>query len=211
MPHQEATRNHRYLYEPDYEPRTRRPLRRRKARQQRLARAAALWLVLLGACALFSHLTRRPAERPAEAALLTPAATRRMERVAGWRGQTRKPTRTPAARSKPTRRKARAADKPRGNWMQVWATAYCPTCRVCDTGRITATGRHAWSRGLAVAARGRRVAPLGSRVYVPRFGWLPVDDTGGGVRSNQIDIRMKTHRRAVKWGRRRMRVMVASR
>ena len=72
----------------------------------------------------------------------------------------------------------------------------------------TATGRHASTAGVAVAARGPRVAPLGSRVFVSNLGWLPVDDTGGGVKSNQIDVRLQSHDEAVRWGRRQMRIQL---
>jgi 3D (Asp-Asp-Asp) domain-containing protein len=92
------------------------------------------------------------------------------------------------------------------HWVQVWATAYCPTCKICETGRRTATGRHAFTHGVAVSAHGKRAVALGSRVYVPHFGWLPVDDTGGKVQGNQIDIRMATHRHAQQWGRRLVRI-----
>jgi 3D (Asp-Asp-Asp) domain-containing protein len=52
------------------------------------------------------------------------------------------------------------------------------------------------------------VAPLGSRVFVSNLGWLPVDDTGGGVKSNQIDVRLQSHDEAVRWGRRQMRIQL---
>jgi 3D (Asp-Asp-Asp) domain-containing protein len=90
----------------------------------------------------------------------------------------------------------------------VWVTAYCPECRVCDTTDTTATGTSADTPGAAVAARGPRAIPLGGRVYVANFGWLPIDDTGGGVDSDQIDVRMQSHRAARLWGRRLMRVRV---
>jgi 3D (Asp-Asp-Asp) domain-containing protein len=97
-----------------------------------------------------------------------------------------------------------------GRWVDVWATAYCPECRVCDTTDTTATGTHAGGPGVAVAARGPRVAPLGSKVYVADLGWLPVDDTGGGVDSDQIDVRFQSHNEAVLWGRRQMRIRLDS-
>jgi 3D (Asp-Asp-Asp) domain-containing protein len=98
-----------------------------------------------------------------------------------------------------------------GGWTTVWVTAYCPRCRVCETDGITATGRPAdRSHGLAVAAHGRRAAPVGARVYLPRFGWLPVDDVGGGVGPDQLDLRLRSHQAACRWGRRQMKVRIAS-
>jgi 3D (Asp-Asp-Asp) domain-containing protein len=83
-------------------------------------------------------------------------------------------------------------------------------CRRCGTTGITATGRNASrTRGLAVARRApRRAVPLGRRVYVRGHGWLRVDDVGGGVRSNQLDLRFRRHRDAQRWGARVLRVAV---
>jgi 3D (Asp-Asp-Asp) domain-containing protein len=101
-----------------------------------------------------------------------------------------------AARKKPVRK-------------TVVATAYClGPCRRCQTRGRTYTGARK-RRGIAVARLGsRRAAPLGARMYVPGYGWARVDDVGGGVRRRQIDIRFRSHRRAARWGRRKVRVLV---
>lgn len=95
--------------------------------------------------------------------------------------------------------------------LTLRVTGYCAgPCRRCGTTGTTATGRNALrTRGLAVARRSRRRAvPLGRRVYVRGYGWLRVDDVGGGVRSNQLDLRFKRHRDARRWGARVLRVAV---
>ena len=130
--------------------------------------------------------------------------------VAGWQGSVRLPApglaiqkaaSLGAAKPREKTMSGKNAKSPR--WTKVYATAYCPDCRVCDTGGRTATGRRASTDGVAVAARRRsRVTPLGSRVYLAGRGWLPVDDTGGGVGARQIDLRLQDHREAVRWGRR---------
>jgi 3D (Asp-Asp-Asp) domain-containing protein len=43
-------------------------------------------------------------------------------------------------------------------------------------------------------------------VFIPRLGWLPVDDTGGAVGPHQLDVRLPSHVAAAHWGRRRLRV-----
>jgi 3D (Asp-Asp-Asp) domain-containing protein len=93
-------------------------------------------------------------------------------------------------------------------WKTVVATAYCPHCRVCETTGVTYTGREAIPDGVAVARIGPRAARLGTKLLVPGRGWLLVDDVGGGVDSNQIDIRVSTHEEAVHFGRRQLRVGV---
>lgn len=94
-------------------------------------------------------------------------------------------------------------------WKTVWATAYCARCRVCETTNITYTGRKAHTHGVAVARTGRRAAKLGSEVLVPGHGWLQVDDVGGGVGGNQIDIRVRSHAEAVQFGRRQIQIGLA--
>jgi 3D (Asp-Asp-Asp) domain-containing protein len=95
--------------------------------------------------------------------------------------------------------------------LSLRVTGYCAgPCRRCGTTGITATGRNARrTRGLAVARRlHSRAVPLGRRIYLRGYGWLRVDDTGGGVRSNQLDLRFQRHRDAQRWGARVLQVAV---
>jgi 3D (Asp-Asp-Asp) domain-containing protein len=95
--------------------------------------------------------------------------------------------------------------------LALRVTGYCAgPCRRCDPGGTAATGRNARRTvGVAVARRTRRRAvPLGRRVYVRGYGWLRVDDIGGGVQPNQLDLRFRRHREAQRWGARVLRVAV---
>lgn len=85
-------------------------------------------------------------------------------------------------------------------WLRVEATAYCP-CAICTDGDgITATGRDASKRGVAVDPQ---VIGLGARLDVPGVGvWLPADDVGGLIKGERVDIRMADHATAKAWGRR---------
>jgi 3D (Asp-Asp-Asp) domain-containing protein len=89
----------------------------------------------------------------------------------------------------------------------VVATAYCiGPCRQCGTRGRTFTGGSG-RKGVAVSRlSSRRAVPLGSSVHVPGYGTARVDDVGGGVGGKQIDLRFTSHRRAVLWGRRKVRV-----
>ena len=96
--------------------------------------------------------------------------------------------------------------------LTLRVTGYCAgPCRHCGTTGRTATGRDARRvRGVAVSSRSRgRAVPLGRKVFLRGHGWLRVDDTGGGVRANQLDLRFRRHRDAQQWGVRTMRVNVA--
>jgi 3D (Asp-Asp-Asp) domain-containing protein len=103
---------------------------------------------------------------------------------------------------------AKTLEQDKIRWKTVVATAYCPHCRVCETTGVTYTGREAIPDGVAVARSGPRAARLGTKLLVPGRGWLLVDDVGGGVESNQIDIRVATHAEAVQFGRRQMQIGV---
>jgi 3D (Asp-Asp-Asp) domain-containing protein len=92
-------------------------------------------------------------------------------------------------------------------WRTVEATAYCPgPCAICGTTGKTATGRDATLPGVAVDPA---VIPLGSRLDVPGVGsWVLADDTGGAIKGEKIDVRMRTHEEAVEFGRKTIRVRV---
>jgi 3D (Asp-Asp-Asp) domain-containing protein len=128
-------------------------------------------------------------------------------------GSRRAPTtqsRTVPQATRPARRAgSRVAGGRTGLWKKVWVTAYCPRCPRCQTTDLTATGRHASRPGVAVARhQAKRVVPLGSKVYIPAVGWLPVDDVGGKVGPAQFDLRMQSHAQARHFGRRQMVVRI---
>lgn len=80
-------------------------------------------------------------------------------------------------------------------------TAYC--CEkyehICGTGDgITASGQPVQA-GVSVAAD-PDVLPYGTIVYIEGIGIRIVQDTGGGLASNQIDIAMDTHENALEFG-----------
>lgn len=178
---------------PEYQKRNRRwePLRgrnlpvRQAEKRRALARIGASLLAIGCLTATLAGFTRtfQPAKKPAPQAVSPNMAKAVLPEPA-------------ASKRKPIR------------WKTVVATAYCPHCRVCDTTGTTFTGREAQPDGIAVARRGPRAARLGSKLLVPGRGWLLVDDVGGGVESNQIDIRVSSHEEAIHFGRRQIRVGV---
>ncbi|MFX3617514.1 MAG: 3D domain-containing protein [Sporolactobacillus sp.] len=86
--------------------------------------------------------------------------------------------------------------------IKVSSTAYC------EKGR-TATGyslrKHPNAKVIAVDPR---VIPLGSKVYIPGYGTAVARDTGGAIKGKIIDVHFKTHRKAIIWGRKHLKVKV---
>lgn len=71
-------------------------------------------------------------------------------------------------------------------------TGYCP-CYSCSEGwgTQTASGNRA-NAGVTVAAD-TRILPLGTRIYIEGVGERIVQDVGGGVRGNHIDVFVNNH------------------
>ncbi len=89
--------------------------------------------------------------------------------------------------------------------LTMEATAYCPNgCCGSAHGR-TATGRRA---EYGVVAVDPRVIPLGTALYVDRYGFAIAADTGRLIKGRRIDLCFPTHREASRFGRRRVRVLV---
>ena len=76
-------------------------------------------------------------------------------------------------------------------------TGYCP-CHSCSEnwGTQTASGSTA-TEGITVAAD-TRVLPLGTKVYIEGVGERIVQDVGGAIKGNKIDIFVNTHSNAYK-------------
>ncbi|WP_049786747.1 3D domain-containing protein [Desulforamulus ruminis] len=80
------------------------------------------------------------------------------------------------------------------------ATAYC------YTGRRTASGT--WPSEERTIAADPAILPLGTKVYIDGFGCRIVEDTGKDIKGNRIDVYIKSHAAAVKFGRQNLNVTV---
>ncbi len=114
---------------------------------------------------------------------------------------------------------------PRAERMLL-ATGYCP-CRECCGWERNWLGRTVYSSG---PLRGRRKAvgvtasgakarhgtiaadtaryPFGTVMYIPDYGYGRVEDRGGGIKGDHIDLFFDSHREALQWGRRYRRVRI---
>lgn len=86
-----------------------------------------------------------------------------------------------------------------GQTMVVQATGYT------HTGNRTATGTIPKRGTIAVDPR---VIPLGTRIYVPGYGYGVAEDTGGVVNGRIIDLFFNTRSEAINWGRRTIQIKI---
>ena len=87
--------------------------------------------------------------------------------------------------------------------LRVEATAY--TSQDPGVGNITATGarlRH------GIIAVDPRVIPLGTKIYVPGYGYGVAADTGGAIIGNKIDLAYENRNEALRFGRRMLTIKI---
>ncbi|CUH96172.1 hypothetical protein P22_2260 [Propionispora sp. 2/2-37] len=76
-----------------------------------------------------------------------------------------------------------------------------------DPGNSSYTARgNLLRRGLV--AVDPNVIPLGTRLYIPGYGYAIADDTGGAIRGNVIDLAFDSHAEAIQFGRQQVTVYI---
>lgn len=95
-------------------------------------------------------------------------------------------------------------------YLVMKATAYDPGIRGCDgcgpypTG-LTATGIKA---GRGIAAVDPRIIPLGTRLYIPGYGYALAADIGGAIKGDRIDLCYNTYYHAIDFGVKTVKVYI---
>lgn len=91
-------------------------------------------------------------------------------------------------------------------------SAYCSCARCCGKSNgITSSGAHASEWYTVAAGSGY---PIGTVIYIPALadkpngGWFVVQDRGGAISNNRIDIYMGSHSSAISFGRRTLQCYV---
>ena len=79
-------------------------------------------------------------------------------------------------------------------------TAYCPCEKCCGkwADGYTASGHKIESGDLIVAAP--PTFPFGTRIFIPHYGQAVVQDRGGAITGNRLDVLFATHEEALQWG-----------
>lgn len=85
-------------------------------------------------------------------------------------------------------------------------TAYCP-CYECSEGwgDSTASGVKA-VEGITIATD--KTIPLGTKIYIDGVGERIVQDRGGAIKGNKIDLYFDTHQEVLSFGRQTKRVTI---
>jgi 3D (Asp-Asp-Asp) domain-containing protein len=85
--------------------------------------------------------------------------------------------------------------------LSMVATAYTAGCGGCSG--YTASGYHA---GRGIVAVDPSVIPLGTRLYIPGYGFAIAGDTGGAIHGKRIDLGFDSLSDALAFGRRAVKV-----
>ncbi len=83
-------------------------------------------------------------------------------------------------------------------------TSYCP-CKLCcgpSAKGITASGKRV-RVGMCAADKS---VPFGTVYDVPGYGRAVVEDRGGAIKGNHIDVYLPTHKAALAWGAKRLKI-----
>lgn len=98
--------------------------------------------------------------------------------------------------------------------VKLNTSAYC-ACEICcgKTDGITASGRKA--KPWHTVAAGRKY-PIGTIIYIPALanmpnnGWFEVEDRGGAISDEKLDIYFESHEEAIKYGRKTLEAYIYS-
>jgi len=87
-------------------------------------------------------------------------------------------------------------------------SAYCSCSQCCGkSDGITFSGEKA-VEGITIAAD-TRVHPIGTKLYIEGIGWRTVQDIGGSIYGNKLDIYFDSHSKALEFGRQYLEVWEA--
>lgn len=113
---------------------------------------------------------------------------------------------TVTTRGSSTTREVSATPISSDKWIWAEATAYCPCASCCgkETG-ITASGTKA-TAGRTIAASSNY--SFGTKIEIEGLGVYTVEDRGGAINGNRIDIFFNTHQEALNFGRRQIKMRV---
>lgn len=97
-------------------------------------------------------------------------------------------------------------ESPIGRKRKYIITAYCHCSKCCGkTNGITASGVKA-TEGVTVAMD--KLMPFGTKIYIDGVGERIVQDRGGAIKGNRIDLYFDSHQEALNFGRQTKEVTI---
>lgn len=92
------------------------------------------------------------------------------------------------------------------DWIWGNISAYCPCAKCCGkTNGITASGVRA-SANHTIAASS--AYSFGTKIEIEGLGIFTVEDRGGAIQGNKIDVFFNSHQEALNFGRKQLRIRV---
>jgi len=97
------------------------------------------------------------------------------------------------------REESKAYHTPAYTLVDMNVSAYCPCEKCCGNfaDDITASGKPATGKLIAAP----RNYAFGTVMDVPGYGIAEVQDRGGAIKGNKLDLLFPTHQEALNWGR----------
>lgn len=107
---------------------------------------------------------------------------------------------------------AEANAKPASSIDIAYKATYTMSATAYTGGGFTAMGLKTVRDpdNLSTIAVDPSVIPLGTKVYIPGYGYAICSDTGGAVKGNIIDLYMNTYEECIRWGRRQVPLYIVA-
>lgn len=105
---------------------------------------------------------------------------------------------------------------PEEAWTTVTATAYCPCEKCCGVWAENRPNGIVYTASGAIAQEGVTIAadwdiyPPGTVLYIEGLGEYTVQDRGGAIKGQKVDVYFKNHEDALQFGRQEVRIKVIS-
>lgn len=101
-------------------------------------------------------------------------------------------------------------------WVTIEATAYCSCAECCGEWAYKRPGGVVYTADGSVAQQGVTIAadwdafPAGTVLYIDGLGERIVQDVGGAIKGNRVDVYFDNHQDALQFGRQTLKAYVVS-
>lgn len=92
-------------------------------------------------------------------------------------------------------------------YVTLVATGYCP-CDKCNYPYGGKPSYIGYPLGYGIAAVDPRVIPMGSRLFIPGYGYAIAADQGNAIQGSRIDLCFTSHQEALIWGMKTLAVTI---